>query len=425
MRRNWLVRDLLFLALGAAAILIVGMVLERIPIRGMAYYNRIIMMIGINIVLAVSLNIINGHAGQFSMGHAGFMAVGAYSSAYLTYYYAGPYLDKMPEGTARLAMQNVFFFAALLLGGILAALAGYLVGLPSLRLRGDYLAIVTLGFGEIIRVILLNIDKVGAARGFSGVPAWSNFFWVFIFAWTTVIVSHRLVKSTIGRAFLAIREDEIAAEAMGVNTTHYKVQAFVIGSFFAGISGGLLGHYLAYLNPSMFQFTKSFEVIVMVVLGGMGSISGSVLAAIIVTFSLEGFRYFKLIREYFGPERSKFVAMTTAGGFVLLLIASMILERTMRRPDGSQPKALRALLMLRGIAGALAVAGILLLTEGDPRMVVFSIVLIWLMRTRPQGLLGHREIWDVLPRRKDSISKDSRDEDPPELDRREGPPVQS
>ena len=340
MGRNWVIRDFVGLLIGVAALIGLGYVLERLPIPGMAYYNRVIISIGINIILAVSLNIINGHAGQFSMGHAGFMAVGAYASAFLTYFYCGPYLDKMPEGASKLAMQHTMFFVAIIFGGIVAAVAGYLVGLPSLRLRGDYLAIVTLGFGEIIRVIILNIDKIGAARGLSGVPVWTNFFWVFFFAWVTVLVSNRLVGSAIGRAFLAVREDEIAAEAMGVNTTHYKVQAFVIGSFFAGIAGGLLAHYLAYLNPQMFTFIRSFEVIVMVVLGGMGSISGAVLAAFILTFSLEGLR---MVKEWFS-------------------------------------------------------------LTADPRMVIYALLLIILMRVRPQGLLGHREIWDFFgKKRKDRV----------------------
>lgn len=359
MTRTWWIRDLIGLAIGVLLILGLSYGLQRIPVAGIDYYFRVVMFIGINIVLAVSLNIINGHAGQFSMGHAGFMAVGAYASAFLTYYYGNPYLQSQPEGTTRWLLQNTFFLLALLVGGFCAAAAGYLVGLPSLRLRGDYLAIVTLGFGEIIRVIFLNVEKVGAARGLSGVPAWTNFFWVFLFAWVTVLVSMRLVNSSIGRAFLAVREDEIAAEAMGVDTTHYKVQAFVIGSFFAGIAGGLLGHYLAYLNPQMFQFNRSFEIIAMVVLGGMGSISGSIVAAVILTFLPEGLRMVK-----------QWTNMSV-----------------------------------------------------DPRMVIYSVMLIVLMRTRPQGILGRRELWEVLGRRKDSVAKETADEAEGKMDRRSGPPV--
>ncbi|HVT04819.1 MAG TPA: branched-chain amino acid ABC transporter permease [Thermoanaerobaculia bacterium] len=360
MRKNWILRDLLYFALGVGILAVVGYVLERLPIPAMPYYNRIIIAVGMNIILAVSLNIINGHAGQFSMGHAGFMAVGAYTSAYLTYFYGNPYLQTLPEGPHRFILQNAIFFGALLAGGLAAAIAGYLVGLPSLRLRGDYLAIVTLGFGEIIRVLILNINKIGAARGLSGVPNWTTFFWVFFFAWMTALISRRLVSSSIGRAFLAVREDEIAAEAMGVNTTHYKVLAFVIGAFFAGVAGGLTGHYLAYLNPQMFTFVRSFEVIVMVVLGGMGSISGAILAAIILTLSLEGLRQVKEIFHL----------------------------------------------------------------TSDPRMVIYSVLLIVLMRTRPQGLLGRKELWSFRSRRKDKVTPEEPDQAEDKVGGRSGPPVE-
>jgi branched-chain amino acid transport system permease protein len=177
--RSWWIRDLLGVVVAIAILLAVGVGLGRIP--GMAYYYRIIVLIGVNITLAVSLNIINGHAGQFSLGHAGFMAIGAYSSAFLTVFYFSPLIDKMPEGQQQSIAQNALLVISVLAGGLLAAIAGYLVGLPSLRLRGDYLAIVTLGFGEIIRVMILNIEKIGAARGLAGIPKWSNFFWVYLF----------------------------------------------------------------------------------------------------------------------------------------------------------------------------------------------------------------------------------------------------
>src|SRR5205823_14533976 len=219
-RAPWWARDLIYGAVFIAIVLGISYGMERIPINGIVYYRRIIVLMGINIILAVSLNIINGHAGQFSLGHAGFMAIGAYFSAFLTYFYFTAFADKYP------AAQHALFVVALLAGGALAAVAGYLVGLPSLRLRGDYLAIVTLGFGEIIRVLILNIEKIGGARGFSGIPHWSNFFWVYFFAGLTILVSWRLVRSSVGRAFLAVREDQVAAEAMGVDTTKYKVKAF-------------------------------------------------------------------------------------------------------------------------------------------------------------------------------------------------------
>jgi branched-chain amino acid transport system permease protein len=357
---KWWLRDLIGLAVGVAVLAFISAWLPYF--RSMDYYVRIVMLIGINITLAVSLNIINGHAGQFSLGHAGFMAVGGYLSAWFTYFYASPYLDKLPDGTQKTILQGVLFFAALLVAGLAAAVAGYLVGLPSLRLRGDYLAIVTLGFGEIIRVVFTNFEKLGGSRGLSGVPNWTSFFWVYLVAWITILISMRLVKSSVGRAFLAIREDEIAAESMGIDTTKYKVKAFVIGSFFAGIAGGLYGHYMAYLNPSMFSFMKSFEVIMMVVLGGLGSISGSIFAAIVLTFLPEGLRVVKDLGQ-------------SALGHPI----------------------------------------------PDPRMLIYSITLIVLMQTRPQGILGRRELWEFLAKRKDSIPNEARDTGDSKMNRSEGP----
>ena len=363
MARRWWVRDIINLAIFIAILLAVWWALEWAASfwPAMRYYNRIIIIMGINITLAVSLNIINGHAGQFSLGHAGFMAVGAYSAAFLTVYYFGPYVEKMPQGsTQQIVWQNLLLIVAVLAGALASAIAGYIVGLPSLRLRGDYLAIVTLGFGEIIRVMILNIDKVGAARGLTGIPPWNNFFWVFFFCGLTILISHRLVNSSLGRAFLAIREDQIAAEAMGVDTTRYKVKAFIIGSALAGVAGALFAHYTpAYLNPTMFTFIRSFEVVAMVVLGGLGSISGSIVAAIILTFLPEGLR---AVKDYM--------------------------------PGGR-----------------------------DPRMVIYSIMLIVLMLTRPQGLFGRKELWQFLPRRKDKIPKEARDEETDKPNRDAGPPV--
>ncbi len=365
MRRRWWFRDLIYAAVFIAILIGVTYLLQwgESYHPALRYYHRILVMMGVNITLAVSLNIINGHAGQFSLGHAGFMAIGAYFAAFLTVYYFGPYVDKFPEESLQhLVLQNALLVVAVLLGGIVAAVSGFIVGQPSLRLRGDYLAIVTLGFGEIIRVLILNIEKVGAARGLSGIPAWSNFFWVFFFCGVTILISMRLVASSVGRAFLAVREDQVAAEAMGVNTTRYKVKAFIIGSCLAGIAGGLFAHYTpAYLNPTMFTFIRSFEVVAMVVLGGLGSISGSIVAAIILTFLPEGLR---MVKDYM--------------------------------PGGR-----------------------------DPRMVIYSLLLIILMLTRPQGLLGRRELWEVLTRRKDTIPQEGRDEGDADdkLDRDAGPPV--
>ncbi|MBV8519206.1 MAG: branched-chain amino acid ABC transporter permease [Acidobacteria bacterium] len=365
MFRRWYLRDFILLIIYIAVLYGAWVALEYAAVYwpSMRYYNRILVMMGINITLAVSLNIINGHAGQFSLGHAGFMAVGAYSAAYLSVYYFGPYVAKMPDGSAQqIVWQNLLLIVAVLAGGLMSAIAGYIVGLPSLRLRGDYLAIVTLGFGEIIRVLILNIEAIGAARGLSGIPAWSSFFWVFFFCGLTILISNRLVSSSVGRAFLAIREDQIAAESMGIDTTRYKVKAFIIGSCLAGVAGGLFAHYTpAYLNPTGFTFIRSFEVVAMVVLGGLGSISGSIVAAIILTLLPEALRP---VKDYM--------------------------------PGGR-----------------------------DPRMVIYSIMLIVLMLTRPQGLFGRKELWQFLPRRKDSLPNEARDEGNADdkLDRDAAPPV--
>ena len=204
------------------------------------YYGRLLVFIAINVILATSLNLINGFTGQFSIGHAGFMAVGAYSSAYFTVTYGESIkaaLGAMPETL----VSSIILLIAIVIGAAVAATMGLIVGIPSLRLKGDYLAIVTLGFAEIIRIVILNIDAVGGATGYT-VGGYANFLWVGIFAVITVVVVHNIVKSDTGRALISIREDELAAEAMGVNTTRYKVMAFAIGSAFAGVAGVLFAH---------------------------------------------------------------------------------------------------------------------------------------------------------------------------------------
>jgi len=238
------------------------------------YYLGIAIDEGINIILAVSLNLINGHTGQFSLGHAGFMAVGGYLAAKVTLVF-GPMVPPVAK--------PFLFAGALLVGGVVAAVVGLGVGVPTLRLRGDYLAIVTLGFGEIIRVIFQNSETFGAATGLTGIPELTSLGWAWALAAVTIYVVACLVNSTYGRGFIAVNDDEIAAGAMGINPVRYKVTAFVVGAFFAGIAGGLYAHHKAVLTPGGFDFLKSIEIVVMVIMGGMGRTAGVVVAAIILT----------------------------------------------------------------------------------------------------------------------------------------------
>ncbi len=227
-----------------------------------SYLELNIIIIGINIILAVGLNLITGFTGQFSLGHAAFMSIGAYTSAVFT---------------AKLGLP---FILAIFASGVIAALAGILIGIPTLRLKGDYLAIATLGFGEIIRILALNTDYIGGAIGFNDIPKYTNWTWVYIMTVITVVVISRFNRSYHGRACAGIKEDEIAAEFMGVNTTYYKVLAFAIGSFFAGVAGSLYTNYFYFIKPDSFGFMKSIDILVIVVFGGMGSIPGSILGAI-------------------------------------------------------------------------------------------------------------------------------------------------
>ncbi|MEB2300557.1 branched-chain amino acid ABC transporter permease [Lysinibacillus xylanilyticus] len=228
------------------------------------YYQNMLITMCINIMLAVSLHIVIGITGQFSIGHAGFLAVGAYVSAIIT---------------TKLMLP---FPLAIFLGALAAAVAGLIVGIPTLRLKGDYLAIATLGFAEIIRIIFLNTDYVGGAAGMQ-VEYLSNWTYAFIGVVLTILVISNFTSSRHGRACISIREDEIAADAMGINTTYYKVVAFAIGSFFAGLAGAIFAHNFYIIQPTTFGFLKSFDILIYVVLGGLGSLSGSVIAAIFLT----------------------------------------------------------------------------------------------------------------------------------------------
>jgi branched-chain amino acid transport system permease protein len=253
------------------------------------YFLEVCMKVGISITLAVSLNLVNGYTGQFSLGHAGFMAVGAYTSAALTLF-AGPKILPMMSFLGEMGSKSVLFFAAIVVGGLMASVAGLVVGAPSLRLKGDYLAIVTLGFGEIIRVVFRNIPSLGGALGLNGIPQYTSFFWTYASAAICIYVVLCMVHSTYGRGFIAVHDDEVASEAMGINTTRYKITAFVIGAFFAGIAGALYSHQITAINPKGFNFILSIEIVVMVILGGMGNTIGVILAAILLTLLPEFLR---------------------------------------------------------------------------------------------------------------------------------------
>ena len=290
-----------------------------------AYYLQVIIFIGINIILAVSLNLINGYTGQFSLGHAGFMAIGAYLSAYLSTEHSAGFFRAL--GGTNLFSTSLLFAGVLIAGGLAAAVVGLIVGVPSLRLKGDYLAIVTLGFGEIIRVLIQNTDAVGGPRGYGGIASYTTLFWTYSIVAITIYVVVSLIDSTYGRGFLTVRDDAVAAEAVGINPTRYKVTAFVIGAFFAGIAGGLYAHSTTYINPGGFDFQRSIEIVVMVILGGMGSTIGVTLAAILLTLLLE---YLRFVSGYeWLPEIIRRIAANRVIIYSLVLIALMLL-----RPQG-------------------------------------------------------------------------------------------
>lgn len=237
-----------------------------------SYYSGILVLAFINIILAVSLNLVVGFTGQLALGHAGFMAIGAYLSAYLSKTYHLP------------------FILVLVLGGLLASALALIVGIPTLKLKGDYFAITTLAFGEIIKGIITNTDLIGGARGLSGIPRNTNFSWAFIIMVLSVLVIYNIIHSSPGRAMISVRENEIAAEAMGINTFKYKLLAFIIAAFIAGVAGGLYAHYYTFIQPQSFNFMKSIEILTFVVFGGMGSLSGSVIATFILTALPEALR---------------------------------------------------------------------------------------------------------------------------------------
>lgn len=275
------------------------------------YGTRIIILICINVILALSVNLILGFTGQFTIGHSAFMAIGAYASAMLT------------------IKLNLPFIVALLGGGIVAGLIGFIIGIPTLKLKGDYLAITTLGFCQIVVVIIQNIPQLGGAQGLTGIPPKTTFAWTFFAMIITILIIYNIVHSSQGRAMISVREDEIAAEAMGINTTKYKIMAFVIGSFLAGFAGGLYSHYMMYIEPTTFNFLKSVDFITYVVLGGIGSIPGCIVSTAVLTYLPEGLRGFGDLRMVIYPILLIVIMILNAKG----ISPSKLLKRKTRGGD--------------------------------------------------------------------------------------------
>ncbi|MCL1836953.1 MAG: branched-chain amino acid ABC transporter permease [Treponema sp.] len=307
-----------------------------------SFHLRIFNICGIYVVLALSLNLINGFTGLFSLGHAGFMALGAYASALLTMTPAQKEMNFfLAPIIAPLANIHLPFIPALLIAGLVAGLAGFLIGVPALRLRDDYLAIATLGFSEIIRVILTNLQNItNGALGLKGLPRYSTTYMIWGAAFLSAVFILALINSAFGRSCRAIRDNEIAAQAMGINVARVKITSFTIASFMAGIGGALLGHLMSTIDPKMFSFALTYNILLIVVLGGVGSVTGSIIAAIVVTISMEALRFLD-------------------GSLNLIFIQT------------------------RGLPGL--------------RMVVFSILLMLVIIFRQQGLMGNREFsWDMV-----------------------------
>ncbi len=259
------------------------------------YTASILTTSSIYVIVALGLNLMTGMTGQLVLGHAGFMSIGAY-------------------GTAILLKAGLPMLLSMLLSASLAGLVGLLIGIPTLRLRGDYLAIVTLGFGEIIRVVIMNLEKLtGGAAGLMNIPGLSiktasteintllTFLWVSIFMILSILAVVHLLISSHGRAILSVRDDEIASEAMGINIFYTKLYVFVFSTFLAGIAGGLFATHYRYLNPDMFNYLKSVDFLIIVVFGGMGSITGTVAASFVLTILQEQLRFMKDYRLVIYP----------------------------------------------------------------------------------------------------------------------------
>ncbi len=296
------------------AVIILGFVFVALVRRTMSEYAlSIINFIGIYAILSVSLNITNGFTGLFSLGHPAFMAIGGYVTAILTLPIRrkAMFLPDLPEWLGGLQWP---FLPSLLIGGVMASLTALFVGLPVLRLRGHYLAVATMGFLIIVQVLIINWDSVTRGPlGLNGLPAMTNLWWVFPWVVITVFVSWKVKFSSLGRSMLAVREDELAAECLGVNLFMTRVAALVIGAFFAGVAGGLWAHLVTAITPMSFSLVMAFNIVVMVVVGGTGSITGALTAAVVFSMLTE---FFRPLEEYLNVYGIGEIFMA----FVLILI---------------------------------------------------------------------------------------------------------
>ena len=300
MKKDNIIKILIAIVVTLVIVFILNRVLDN-------YQRRIVNLCAIYIILGLSMNLINGFTGLFSLGHAGFMAIGAYTVAILTMptamkelnFFMKPMMPallniKMPVISLlpEVLNEGLWFVFALLMGGIMAGVFGFLIGAPVLKLTDDYLAIATLGFSEIIRIVIINLQSItNGALGLKGIPQKTNLMWSWSMAVITILFIYLLMKGSYGKAFKAIREDEIAARSMGINLFKHKVMSFTIGSFLAGIGGGLLASSLGTIDPTLFKFALTFNILLIVVLGGMGNIIGTVVSAIIITVAMELLRF--------------------------------------------------------------------------------------------------------------------------------------
>lgn len=313
-------------------VLIIGIFLLLIVANNTldSYKIRILNLCAIYTILGLSMNLINGFTGLFSLGHAGFIAIGAYTTSILTMSEKVKnqnfFLEPLVAPLNHISMP---FLPALILAGLISAGIAFLIGAPALRLRGDYLAIATLGFAEIIRIILNNAQPItNGALGLRGIPHKSNLYWTFGLAIITIIIIVSLINSSYGRALKAIREDEIAAQSMGINLFKHKTIAFIIGAFFAGIGGGLLGNLLGTIDPNMFKFVFTFNILLIIVIGGMGSVTGTIIAAFFVTVLGEVLRFLDMEKQFeFGIISFKGVPGLRMVVFSVLLMVIVLFFR--------------------------------------------------------------------------------------------------